>query len=92
MALLRVRSGLTPTLSPAPTCWSPENRAAGGERMEQPGMGAELPVMEWDGECSNRKRTKEGGCEKEKEANPSSGCWREWESNVVTVRHSTTNY
>lgn len=30
-----------------------------------------------DGECSNRERTKEGGREKEKEANPSSGCWKE---------------
>lgn len=49
MGLLRVRSGLTPTLSPATTCWSPENRAAGGERMEQPGMGAALPGMEWAG-------------------------------------------
>lgn len=43
MGLPRVRSGLTPTLSPATTCWSPGNRAAGGERMEQPGMGAGLP-------------------------------------------------
>lgn len=53
---------------------------------------AELPGMEWDGECLNRERTKEGGCEKEKEANPSSSCWRERERDTVTVRHSTTNY
>lgn len=65
--------------------WRKDGAARNGSRAPRGGMG-------WDGECSNRERTKEGGCEKKKEANPSSGCRGTWESDVVTVRHSTTNY
>lgn len=60
-----------------------DGAARDGSRAPRDGMG-------W--RVLKQGRTKEGGCEKEKEANPSSDCWREWESETVTVRHSTTNY
>lgn len=63
-----------------------QQQPAGQQRTEQQvekgwsSPGWERRSQGWngqDGECSNRERTKEGRCEKEKEANPSSGCWRE---------------
>lgn len=59
-----------------------DGAARGGSRAPRNGMGWRVL----------KQGKNEGGCEKEKEANPSSGCWREQESDVVTVRHSTTNY
>lgn len=65
--------------------WRKDGAARDGSRAPRDGMGR----ME---SAQTGKEQRKEEVRKKKRLSPSSSCWRERESNAMTVRHSTTNY